>query len=194
MKLQIERKYVEAMVDEFPGLVALKEQLRFGNKAEVPFQQLSASELGYLQVLYQRDGMAMQGHVAQLSTLQKAMNDDKVSFAEDDLEMLLPAIARYLINNALRGWLFQANVAGKPMAYLVTRLDYTPSGEEETGRVTLELKANAKGKVAISTVTIRARDIANKTVTEICMAKGFLKETSELIRSYDEAAERYFTW
>ncbi len=194
MKLQIERKYVEAMVNEFPGLAALKNQLRFGNKAEVPFRQLSNTELSFLQVLYKNAGVEMQGHAAQLSTLQKAMNDDTVRFEEDDLEMLLPAIARYLINNALRGWLFQANVAGKPMAYVVTRLDYTPSGEEETGRVTLELKANAKGKVAILTITIRARDIANKTVTEIFAAKGFLKETPELISTYDDSAARYFEW
>ncbi|MDD5277810.1 MAG: AAA family ATPase [Methylovulum sp.] len=193
MKLQIERQYVEAMVDEFPRLSTLKDQLRFGNKAEVPFKHLSNTELNYLQVLYQKDGV-MQGQIAQLSTLQKAMNDDTIRFEEDDLEILLPAIARYLINNALRGWLFQANVAGKPMAYLVTRLDFTPSGEEETGRVTLELKANAKGKIAISTITIRARDIVNKTMTEIFMDKGFLKETPELINSYDEAAARYFDW
>jgi hypothetical protein len=171
MKLQIERKYVDAMVDEFPGLSGLKDQLRFGNKAEVPFKQLSNTELSFLQILYKNAGDEMQGHAAQLSTLQKAMNDDTVRFEEDDLEMLLPACARYLINDAVRGWLFQANVAGKPMAYVVTRLDYTPSGEEETGRVTLELKANAKGKVAISTVTIRARDIADKTMTEIFAAK-----------------------
>jgi len=194
MKLQIERKYVEAMVGEFPGLSALKDQLRFGNKAEVPFKNLSNTELSFLQVLYKQAGTEMQGRAAQLSTLQQAMNDDTVRFEEDDLEMLLPAVARYLINNAIRGWLFQANVAGKPMAYVVTRLDFTPSGEEETGRVTLELKANAKGKVAISTVTIRARDIANKTITEIFMAKGFLKETPELIHSYDDAAGRYFEW
>ena len=53
MKLQIERKYVEAMADEFPGLSALKDQLRFGNKAEVPFQQLSNAELSFLQVSIQ---------------------------------------------------------------------------------------------------------------------------------------------
>lgn len=194
MKLQIDRQYVEAMVDEFPGLSVLKDQLRFGNKAEVPFNQLTHTELGYLQVLYKNAGAEMQGRAAQLSTLQQAMNDDTVRFEEDDLEMLLPAIARYLIHNAIRGWLFQANVAGKPMAYVVTRLDFTPSGEEETGRVTLELKANAKGKVAISTVTIRSRDIANKTVTEIFIGKGFLKETPELIRTYDDASGRYFEW
>jgi len=194
MKLQIERKYVEAMVSEFPGLAALNDQLRFGNKAEVSFKQLSNTELSFLQSLYKKAGTEMQGHVALLSTLQKAMNDDTVKFEEHDLELLLPAIARYLINDAIRGWLFQTNVAGKPMAYVVTRLDFTPSGEEETGRVTLELKANAKGKVATSTLTIRARDIADKTVTEIFVAKGFLKETPELIATYDDAAGRYFEW
>ncbi|MGZ5628899.1 MAG: ATP-binding protein [Methylobacter sp.] len=194
MKLQIERKYVEAMVNEFPGLATLNDQLRFGNKAEVSFKQLSNTELNFLQDLYKQAGTEMQGHVALLSTLQKAMNDDQVRFEEGDLEMLLPAIARYLVNDAIRGWLFQTNVAGKPMAYVVTRLDFTPSGEEETGRVTLELKANAKGKVAISTITIRARDIADKTITEIFVAKGFLKETPELIATYDNAAERYFEW
>lgn len=194
MKLQLERKYVEAMLDEFPRLSTLKDQLRFGNKAEVAFADLSSTELGYLQVLYQREGSAMQGHAAQLSTLQKAMNDDTVRYEESDLEMLLPAIARYLINDAIKGWLFQANPAGKPMPHLVTRLDYTPAGEEETGRITLELKANAKGKVALNTVIIRSRDIANKTVTEIFMAKGFLKETPELIKHYNETADRYFAW
>ncbi len=67
MKLQIERKYVEAMVAEFPGLVALKDQLRFGNKAEVPFKHLSNTELSFLQVLYHQDGAPMQGRAAQLS-------------------------------------------------------------------------------------------------------------------------------
>ncbi|MEQ1635262.1 MAG: AAA family ATPase [Methylococcales bacterium] len=194
MKLQIERRYVEAMVTEFPGLVALKNQLLFGNKAEVPFKQLSNTELSFLQNLYQQAGTEMQGRAAQLSTLQKNTLGDTVRFTENDLEILLPACARYLTHNAIRGWLFQANVAGKPMAYVVTRLDYTPSGEEETGRITLELKANAKGKIAISTLTIRARDIADKTLTEIFMAKGFLKETPELISTYDDAAERYFEW
>lgn len=194
MKLQIERKYVEALVDEFPGLSGLKDQLRFGNKAEVGFSDLSSAELTFLQGLYANAGASMAGHAAQLSTLQTAMNDDTLRFEEDDLEMLLPACARYLVHNAQRGWLFQANVSGKPMPYLVTRLDYTPSGEEETGRVTLELKANAKGKIAVSTLTIRARDIANKTITEIFAGKGYLKETPELIGTYDDAAERYFAW
>jgi hypothetical protein len=44
MKLQIERPYVEAIVREFPELAPLQEQLKFGNKAEWPCQQLSAPQ------------------------------------------------------------------------------------------------------------------------------------------------------
>ena len=194
MKLQIERQYVEALVDEFPALSALKDQLRFGNKAEIAFRKLSSAELCFLKDLYDKAGLAMQGHAAQISTLQKAMNEDTFRFSEDDLEQLLPACARYFINNAIRGWLFQANVTGKPMAYLLTRLDFTPSGEEEAGRITLEIKANTKGKIAVSTITIRSRDIADKTLTEIFAAKGYLRETPELIAAYDRSAERYFEW
>jgi len=58
MKLQIERSYVHALLTEFPQLTQLKEQLRFGNKAEVPFNHLSRAELGYLQNLYQQAGLA----------------------------------------------------------------------------------------------------------------------------------------
>ncbi len=194
MKLQIERQYVEALVAEFSSLLILKDQLRFGNKAEIAFKKLSSSELSFLKDLYINAGPEMQGQAAQLATLQKAMNEDTHRFSEDDLEQLLPACARYFIHEAIRGWLFQANVTGKPMAYLLTRLDFTPSGEEETGRITLEIKANTKGKIVVSTITIRSRDIADKTLTEIFAAKGYLRETPELIAAYDASAARYFEW
>ena len=87
MKLQIQRQHVEALVSEFPRLASLQDQLRFGNKAEVPFRNLSTSEINYLQLLYQKDS-SLQGQAAQLSTLQQAMNDDTVRFEEDDLGML----------------------------------------------------------------------------------------------------------
>ena len=194
MKLQIERQYVEALVADFPLLSTLKDQLRFGNKAEIAFKKLNSNELSFLKDLYDKAGPEMQGQAAQIATLHKAMNEDTFRFSEDDLEQLLPACAKYFINDAIKGWLFQANVAGKPMAYLLTRLDYTPSGEEEAGRITLEIKANTKGKIAVSTITIRARDIADKTLTEIFAAKGYLKETPELIAAYDVSAEKYFEW
>jgi hypothetical protein len=194
MKLHIERPYIEAMVEEFPDLAPLKEQLRFGNRVEVPFQQLSGPVLAFLGDLYRRAGPDMRARAAQLATLQQAMNDDGVRFAAEDLEMLLPAIARHLAEDGIRGWLFTANVAGRPLPYVITRLDYTPASNDEIGKVFIELKANAKGALASNTLRISPSDIAGKTVPEILAAKGFLKETPELIRAYDETAERYFDW
>ena len=194
MKLHIERNYVDAMIAEFPGLTQLKEQLRFGNKAEVPFNQLSHSELGYLHDLYRQAGPALQSQAAMIATLQKALNDDEERYSADDLERLVPAIARYVINDAIRGWLFRVNAAGKTVAYLITRLDYTPPGEEEAGRILVELKANAQGKIAVENLIIRRKDLNNQSISEIFAMKGYLKETPQLIASYDEATERYFDW
>lgn len=54
MKLQIERPYVEALAGAFPNLTPLKEQLRFGDRAEIAFNRLSNAELGFLQALPSR--------------------------------------------------------------------------------------------------------------------------------------------
>ncbi|MEJ2141979.1 MAG: ATP-binding protein [Gammaproteobacteria bacterium] len=194
MKLQIDRPYVDAMLEQFPALDMLKEQLRFGNKAEISFSLLASNELAYLHNLYQQAGPGMHGKAAQLATLQKALNDESERFSADDLENVLPAIAEFLLNDGIRGWLFKATTTAQPIAYVVTRLDYTPPGEEEAGRILLEIKANSRSKIAIETLTIRSRDIDGKTVSEIFAHKGYLKETPELIQAYDESAERYFKW
>jgi hypothetical protein len=194
MKLQIERPYADALLEAFPTLTALKEQLRFGNHVIVPFNQLSHSELAFLQNLYQQAGPNMQGYAALIATLQKAMNDEGPRFSADDLEKCLPAVAEYLVSDAIRGWLFRANTSAKPIAYVITRLDYTPASEEEAGRILLELKANSRGKIAVETLIIRSKDIVNYTVAEIFAHKGYLKETPELIQTYDESATRYFDW
>lgn len=194
MKLQIERTYVDSMLKKFPNLTMLKDQLRFGNHAEVTFSHLSGSELAYLHDLYDQAGSSMRGHAAHIASLQKALNDDGRRYSVDDLENLMPDIAEYLLDGAVRGWLFKPNVSAKPIAYVITRLDFTPPGEEEAGRILIELKANTRGKIDIENITIRTRDIADKTLCEIFAHKGYLKETPELIDSYDESTKRYFDW
>lgn len=194
MKLQIEQPYVTALVDQFPTLASLSDQLRFGNRAEVGIEQLSLNELAFLHNLYQEAGPKMQARAAQIATLQRALNDDGERFDADHLEALVPAIADYLIHNAIRGWLFRVGGSGRAMSYLITRLDYTPPGEEEAGRVMIEIKANSRGKLAVETITIRGHDVTNKSVAEILAAKGYLKETTELMVAYDEAEARYFEW
>jgi hypothetical protein len=194
MKLQIEQPYVDAMMNQFPELESLAEQLRFGNKALVDIEQLSKHSLAFLQNLYENAGPNMQSRAAQIATLKNAFNDEGQRYGADDLEALVAGMADFLINGAIRGWLFHANIAGRPMPYLVTRLDYTPPGEEEAGRILIELKANSKGSVAVETLTLRGRDLNDKTVSEIFAAKGYLKETAELINAYDADVERYFDW
>lgn len=194
MKLQIERSNVEAMIAEFPDLHSLKEQLKFGNKAEVPYQLLSSNQLGFLRNLYEQAGPGMAGRAAQVAALQHAVNDPGVRYEEGGLEGLLPDIAEFLLRNAIRGWLFKAQTSGKPTAYLVSRLDFTPPGEEEAGRILIDLKANSMAKLATVNLIIRERDIVGKTVAEIFAAKGFFHETEALITAYDRSAERFFAW
>ena len=194
MKLQIAQPHVDAMVNAFPALATLKEQLRFGNKVEIQASQLTKNELEFLVELYRLAGPDMQGRAAQLLTLQRALNDEGTRFKSDDLEEVLPAIARYLLAGAIRGWLFNVNVAGKPLAYVVARLDFTPASNDETGKLIIELKANAKATLANVSIRISAGDISGKTVGEILADKGYLRETPELMVAYDATAERYFDW
>jgi hypothetical protein len=194
MKLQIERPYVEALAANFPNLASLKEQLRFGDKVEVAFSQLSTTELDLLQELYRKAGPDMHTRSAHIATLRQAFGGNAARFAAEDLEALLPAIARYLVANAIRGWMFTTNATSRPLPYVVTRLDYTPASNDEAGRAFVELKANAKGALTTATIRISAGDIVGKTVAAIFAAKGFLKETPELIHAYDRTEECYFAW
>ncbi len=194
MKIQIERRYLEALVAAFPELCPLTEQLKFGNKADVPLQQLSEQHLGFIQQQYQQAGAAMEGKAAQIATLQQALKAGGARYQEGDLELLVPAIATFLMHDAQRGWLFKMNAAGRPLAYLVTRVDFTPPSEEEKGRILLELKANAMAKIITINLIIRERDIIGKTLTDIFAHNGFLKETPALIETYDHSAARYFQY
>ncbi len=194
MKLRIARSHVEALVEAFPRLAGLNEQLRFGNAAEVPFEQLRDAEIDCLRGLYADGDADQRARAAQLHTLQQAMHEAGPRFDGDDLEPLVPAIASYLARDAIRGWLFSAGISGKPTAWVIGRLDYTPSSSEEAGRVLIELKANSRGRLASVTVMILPRDLGNRTLPQIFAAKGYLKETPELIRAYDETAARYFDW
>ena len=194
MKLQIERSHVEAMVAQFPEMQPLSEQLKFGNKAEIPFQQLSSEQMGYLHGLYKVAGPHMQGRAAQIATLKHALSDEAECFQEGELENMLPAIIEYLIKDGIRGWLFKANISGKPIAYVISRIDFTPPGDEETGRILIELKANAMAKITSLTITILERDIVDKSISEVFATKGYFKESPALLANYDRSAALFFAW
>ncbi|OAI12572.1 AAA family ATPase [Methylomonas koyamae] len=194
MKLSIEKPHLQQLLAAHPRLSGLSEQLRFGSKALVFYDQLSSAEMATLAGIYAQQGESLQQQAALLTALQQAFSDDHRRYGPDDLEKLLPDIANYLLDGAIRGWLFHVEHGGRTLAYLITRVDYIPPGEEEAGRILLELKANSKGKIAIETLIIRGKDLDHKTIPEIFAGKGYLKETEALIASYDEAAARYFEW
>jgi hypothetical protein len=194
MKLQIDRLQIEAMLTAFPRLAFVRDQLRFGNRVELSFNQLEAAELDLLQSLYAAGDPDQQARAAQMATLRQALAEGGKRFAAEELEMAVPAIARYLAEDAVHGWVFSAAITGKPLAYVVTRLDYTPPSEEESGKIFIELKANAKARMATATLRISGADIAGRTIPEIFAAKGFVKETPALLASYEAMAQRYFEW
>lgn len=194
MKLHIERPHIEAMIAAFPRLDFVREQLRFGNRVELGFHQLEASELDLLESLYAAGNVELRAQAAQIATLRQALASGGRRFEAEELEMAVPAIARYIGEDAERGWLFSAAITGKPLAWVVTRLDYTPPSEEESGKIFLEIKANSRARMATATLRIAGPDIAGRTVAEILAAKGYVKETPALLAAYEAAAARYFDW
>ena len=194
MKIAIEKQHLEVFLAAHPRLQHLSEQLRLGNRAQVSFDQLGAGELSTLADIYAQEGEALQQQAALMKALHQAMSENNRRYNPEQLEMLLPDIARYLLDGAIRGWLFNVDSGGRALAYLITRLDYTPPGEEEAGRILLELKANSRGKIVNEALIIRGKDLADKTIPEIFAGKGYLKETLALIAGYDEAAARYYDW
>ena len=194
MKLQIDRNHADAMLQAFPRLEFLREQLRFGNRVEISFAALQAGELDLLQQRYEKGNGEERARAAQIATLRQALATPGHRFQAEELEMAVPAIARYLAEDATRGWLFSAAITGKPLAWVVARLDYTPPSEEESGRIHLELKANSRARMAAVTLRISGPDIAGRSVAELLAAKGYVKETPALLASYEENAARYFDW
>ncbi|WP_395667078.1 AAA family ATPase [Methylocella sp.] len=194
MNIQIERPYVEALAAKFPAHSGLSSQLRFSDRIELDLTHLAGEELDYLETLYRGAGPDMQSRAAQIATLREAFAAQGKRYEAGELETVLPALVKLLMTDAIRGWLFTASVAAKPLPYIVTRFDYVPASNDETGKIMIELKANAKGVLQTSGVRIAANDVAGRTLTEILAAKGFVRETPALIEAFDAAAERYFDW
>jgi len=196
MKLQLDRPHVLALAEQFPDLGSnLHDQLRFGHRIELMSHHLSLDALAFLAKLYEDAGAALYGRAAQLRGLIAALKADSPRFNPGDaLENTLPALVRYIAQGSERGWLFAANVAGKPLAWVPTRIDFVVGSSEELAKVMLELKSNARGALISQSLRITDADLKGHTIAEILASKGFLKETPELIAAYDASAKRYFDW
>ena len=200
MKLIIERDHLDTLLVRFPEMEPLRAQLRFGDKVEVPVASLSDAQCAALGELYRAGGPELQTRAAQLATLRGALVGGGRRYAAGDLEQCLIDLVAALVANdsetggERRGWLFSADISSRPLPYVVTRVDYTPTNNEESGKVFVELKANAKGTLVTNLFRITAGDIEERTLGEVLVGKGFLTETPELLAAYDASAARYFEW
>ncbi|WP_138470024.1 ATP-binding protein [Poseidonocella sp. HB161398] len=194
MNLTIEARHLGALADRFPELEGLRAQLKLGEKAAIPVERLSGAHCDFLIGLYAAAGPGYRTRAAQLATLRGALGAGAKRYGQDDLEPFLLDLSRYLLDGALRGWMFSADISRRPLPYVVTRLDYTPANSDESGRIIVEMKANAKGALASATIRIMAADIDGHTLGEVLFRKGYMKETPALLAAHDESSARYFDW
>jgi ATPase family associated with various cellular activities (AAA) len=195
MKLQLDRPQVIALAQRFPELEGLQEHLRFGHSVELMSGKLPLAALEYLASLHEAAAAPAPGRAAQLRALAGHRRKPGPRFAAGDpLEAVLPALVRYLAQDSQRGWLFTANITGKPLAWVPTRVDFVPGSSEEMGKVVVELKTHARAALASQALRITEADLPGRSVADILAAKGFLKESPELLAAYDAAAARYFDW
>jgi len=195
MKLHLERAHVQSLTEQFPDLGGLQDQLRLGHRIEVHARALPLPALDHLADLFRDASPALTGRAAQLRGLVTAMRSEAPRFPPGSpLEQVLPALVRLLSEGTERGWLFAVNVAGRPLPWVPTRIDYVPGSSEEMGKVMVELKAHARATLVSQSLRITDSDLQNQTLAEILAAKGFLKETPELIEAYETSVNRYFDW
>ena len=195
MKLRIERPHAHALAGEFPELAVLLEQLRFGAHAEIGLHQLSPGVLDRLGQLWQDGNSGQQRRAAQLGSLRQALHGGASErFTAETLEKVVPAFARYIAADARYGWLFSADTDGQPLAWCPTRIDYIPASNDETGRVLIELKANAKAGVIQQTIRLTGGDVKGRSVAEMLLSRGLVRESSALLDAYESTVGRYFDW
>lgn len=195
MKLRIERLHAHTLANEFPELATLTEQLRFGAHAEVRLQQLAPGVLDRLGQLWLDGNASQQRRAAQLDALRRVLHDDTVErFTAETLEHVVPAFVKYLAADARCGWLFSADTDSTALAWCPTRIDYTPASNDETDKIFIELKANAKAGVITQTMRLAGGDVKGRSVPEPLLSRGLVRETPALLAAYETTVERYFDW
>jgi len=195
MKLRIERPHAYALAGEFPELASLLDQLRFGAHAEISLQQIPPDALARLDQLWQDGGLQQQRRATQMASLRQVLSEDPGErFTAETLEQVIPAFVRYLAEGARYGWLFSATTDGQPLAWCPTRIDYTPASNDETGKIFIELKANAKAGVITQTMRLSGGDVQGRSVAELLLSRGLVRESPALLAAYDATEARYFDW
>ncbi|ABK43595.1 AAA ATPase, central domain protein [Magnetococcus marinus MC-1] len=190
-KLELARPIATALVEKHPELQRYLEQLNISHRMVIAYTDLAPAHLRTLIALYGQESGA-EVRVALLEALQQASAGER--YQAEHFPQLIPDLVAYLCQGSQRGWLFKLDNSATLRPYLVTRIDFTPSGGDENARLVVELKANCCGKLAHPQLIFSERDIPDRTLPELLADRGFVKESPPLVALYDQQSRQYFDW
>jgi len=143
----------------------------------------------------------------QVIALQNTLIDkekDKASLVVPYLDMLVPALIKYLARDAIDGWLYRRNRDGVLLPWLVCDIEYIEPSE---GRpyVAILLLANTVQAANKDTsdapekwrsgmtnaILFYQREMGNLTIPEMLARKGFFKECQEFKQEYQIQVARF---
>lgn len=138
------------------------------------------------------------GIVTLLKGFIRVLSDPKSKVG--NLRLLPAALAKYLVTDAIDGWVYWNKEGEERLAYLVDSIEYHEGERESPASVTVSLKANraavreGRGNnqdVHGRSLTFRAGNIVGKSAADVLLEAGWLKETAELKAEYVKYFDRF---
>jgi hypothetical protein len=184
MKLQIEQAHIEAMMAAFPGSTRCANSSASGIGWR-SFHTLEAPELDLLETLYRAGDAEDRAKAAQpRAGRRRALRARRAGDGR-------AAIARYLAEDASRGWLFSAGINGKPPPGW-SRGWISPASKRERQGLR---RAQGQLRARLAATTLRITGPTSPGAPWPSLGRQGLRQgTPALLASYDEMAARYFDW
>lgn len=111
-----------------------------------------------------------------------------------NLKAFSSMLIEYMKKDIINGWIFKREHDGRLYPFLLTDVRYSPPSRDQKGRVTLYFvsykQSTRQGSLRYDNVasseSFYGEDAVRRTINEALLAKGYEKETPELIDAYHE--------
>jgi hypothetical protein len=169
-----------------------------GSKAELSLRGIPVTALEEMATLAEAD----KALVTTLKGIVRVLNNVKTTKI-GLLKNLPEALARYLAEDAIDGWLYEQDENnGERVAWVVAEIKYSPPDRQRPAHVSVALKActakkksdtsrRSKDGLTAKYINISADDIVGLTVPALLLKEGYLKETAELKMEYEKYADLF---
>jgi hypothetical protein len=190
---EVAKKYAKVFTDY--GLIERADDItsaidRYG--ASDVSVKLTALPVGVLESMIPATG-ERKSTVTLLKGFIRVLGDSRAKVG--NLRLLPEALAKYLVMDAIDGWIYLNKDNEERLAYLVDDIQYHESSGDNSARVTVHLKANratikenrgSGSEIHTKTIRFGADDIVGKCAADVLLESGWLKETKELKIEYLE--------